>query len=230
MAEADVQKVIEGRDREADRPLRALFLGRFDEQKGIERLHATVSELKRLGVAVDWRIVGRDVLSTGGPSWQQKFREIETTVLAPLYTANELTKAFKWADVVVLPSRWEGAPLTILEAQRLGCVPISTAVGAVEELIADGADGLVVPHGSDGVVVRGFVETLTQLANDRKLLGKLSGGGAKRAASLNWERSAEPLLGLLADWFPEQVAAPKRTKRRLISIRTEHGVESEAGR
>jgi glycosyltransferase involved in cell wall biosynthesis len=229
MAEADVQKVVESRDRETDRPLRALFLGRFDEQKGIERLHATVSELKRLGVGIDWRIVGRDVLSTNGPSWQQKFREIETTVLPPLYTANELTKAFKWADVVVLPSRWEGAPLTVLEAQRLGCVPISTAVGAVEELIKNGTDGIVIPHRSDGVVVRGFVETLTQLAGDRKRLGKLSDAGAKRAASLNWERSAEPLLGLLADWFPEQVAAPKRPKRRLISIRSERSAQGEAG-
>ncbi|HVX79726.1 MAG TPA: glycosyltransferase family 4 protein, partial [Devosiaceae bacterium] len=223
MPEAEVARVLAARRAEpAERPLRALFLGRFDAQKGIERLHGVVRELQRRNVPVEWRIVGRDVLDAGaGVSWQAKFREIGTTVLPPLYTASELTRAFGWADVVVLPSRWEGAPLTILEAQRLGCVPLSTDVGAVGELITDGADGLLVAPGSEGAIVEAFVAQLARLAAERGELGRLSVGAAQRAGQLNWSRSAEPLLELMQEWFPNRLALPRLRRPRVIRIQSQ---------
>jgi glycosyltransferase involved in cell wall biosynthesis len=203
-----------------ERPLRAMFLGRFDAQKGIERLHAVIRELQFRGVEVDWRVVGRDVLDAGaGASWQEKFREIGTTVLPPLYSGAELSKAFTWADVVVLPSRWEGAPLTILEAQRLGCLPIATDVGAVSELIADGHDGLLVGADSEGGIVEQFAAQLTRLSADRALLRQMSEAGAERAAKLNWSQSAEPLLAMVEEWFPDRMSLPRKTTRRVIQIK-----------
>lgn len=223
LANAERDKVLAARRQSEDgQKLRVLFLGRFDSQKGIERLHAVARETLRQKLPIDWRIVGRDVLDAdAGVSWQARFKEIGTPVLPPLYAASELTKAFAWADVVVLPSRWEGAPLTILEAQRLGCVPLATAVGAVEELIENNVDGIVVPQDNDGSVIDGFTAALAKLATDRSELGRLSTGAAARAATLNWGQSAEPLLAALAGWFPEHLGQPAKPSRRLISIKSQ---------
>lgn len=223
MADTDVAKVLDHRSAPAEpRPLRAIFLGRFDAQKGIERLHGVVRELQRRNVTVDWRIVGRDVLdTTSGPSWQQRFGEIGTTVLPPIYSPIDLTRAFAWADVLVLPSRWEGAPLTILEAQRLGCVPVCTAVGAVEELVSNGKDGLLVAPDNEAGIVDGFVGHLTRLSEDRELLRLLADAAAHRTSALNWPRSAEPLLSLIHDWFPNRLTVERKRQPRLIQIRSQ---------
>ncbi|WEK03636.1 MAG: glycosyltransferase [Candidatus Devosia phytovorans] len=234
LAPSERDKVLEARRQpQEERPLRALFLGRFDSQKGIERLHAVVRHTKRLGAGIDWRIVGRDVLDAdAGISWQARFKETGAPVLPPLYAAADLTKAFAWADVVLLPSRWEGAPLTILEAQRLGCVPIATDVGAVNELIEHGKDGLVIPHENDGGVIDGFTQSLMALAKDRDELTRLSDGAAVRAASLDWDISAQPLYAALAEWFPGKLDWRPKPARRLISIRSDvvgRGVRELAG-
>ena len=47
-------------------------------------------------------------------------------------------------DVLVLPSRWEAFPLSILEAMLAGVAVIATDVGSVREAVIDGETGLLV--------------------------------------------------------------------------------------
>ncbi len=49
------------------------------------------------------------------------------------------------ADLVVLPSRWEGQPLVLQEALHLGTAIVATAVGGVPDLVRDAAE--LVPPG-----------------------------------------------------------------------------------
>jgi glycosyltransferase involved in cell wall biosynthesis len=58
--------------------------------------------------------------------------------------ARELLEA---VDVLVLPSGWEGSPMSVLEAMAAGKAVVATAVGGVPELIEDGRTGLLVPAG-----------------------------------------------------------------------------------
>jgi glycosyltransferase involved in cell wall biosynthesis len=52
------------------------------------------------------------------------------------------------ADIFVLASKWEGLPLSILEAMRAGLPVIATNVGGVGELITDGINGYLTERGN----------------------------------------------------------------------------------
>ncbi len=66
------------------------------------------------------------------------------------------------ADVVAMPSRWEGMSITMLEAMARGCCIVSTAVPGATELLHDG-NGALVPV-EDPVALAGpLIERLLDL-------------------------------------------------------------------
>ena len=185
----------------SDRPLRALFLGRFDRQKGLDRLVAIIAGLRQGSVAVDWKVVGKPVLDMEDDDLI-RLKEL-VAIKEPVYTAEERTALFAWADVVVLPSRFEGLPLTALEAQRCGAVPVLARSGAVEEAVTSGIDGIVV---SQENCVGEMMLTVRQLASDRKMLQRLSAAAAAKVST--WENSAAPFV----DRMLEEVARRQNPK------------------
>tara|TARA_R100000027_G_scaffold2635_2_gene2587 strand:+ start:6474 stop:7598 length:1125 start_codon:yes stop_codon:yes gene_type:complete len=50
-------------------------------------------------------------------------------------------------NIFVIPSYYEGGPITLLEAMRLSRAIVSTPVGLVPQAIRDGVNGLLVPSG-----------------------------------------------------------------------------------
>ena len=186
--------------------LRVLSLGRLDRQKGVERVWLALLEARRRGLPFEWRVIGGAVIEGGADArWRAAFARLGVAVEPPLQTDPALAEALGWADVLLLPSRWEGAPLTVLEAQRLGCVPIATAVGALSELIMPDQDGVLLPDGTDAIVAAALVAELAALSADRLRLARLAAASARRAAVMDWGRQAAPLVRLLDGWFPGRV-------------------------
>ena len=64
------------------------------------------------------------------------------------------------ADVVALPSLWEGLPLTLIEALAMAKPVVATAVNGVPDVVVDGHTGLLVPPGDGDAFGRRLLELL----------------------------------------------------------------------
>ncbi|MDR3450053.1 MAG: glycosyltransferase [Alphaproteobacteria bacterium] len=182
---AEAAIALRGERRRAD-SLRVLYLGRLDAQKGIDRLH----EIMRATNTPDfeWRVVGKAILADA----EGLVTHFDVAIEPPVFTGEELNRLYAWADVFVLPSRFEGVPLTILEAQRMGCIPVATKVGAVAEIIQDGVDGFLVDNENpEASVVADFVSILNTLAANRNLVSEIAQRAFARQTENNWRRNLE---------------------------------------
>jgi glycosyltransferase involved in cell wall biosynthesis len=75
------------------------------------------------------------------------------------------------ADIFVLPSRYEGFGLAVVEAMAAGVPVVASRVGGVPEIIRDGIDGILVP-GGDAEALAGAIATLAADASVRQRLGR----------------------------------------------------------
>lgn len=77
----------------------------------------------------------------------------------------------KAADINVLPSFYEGLPLTVLEAMASGLPSVASQVGGIPEAIEDGVSGLLVPPGSPEKLAEALSFLLSH-AEERQQMGK----------------------------------------------------------
>jgi len=96
------------------------------------------------------------------------------------------------ADVVVVPSAWEGQPLIVQEALRAGRPLVATRVGGIPELTGDDA-ALLVPPGDPAALAA----AVARLLDDPEAAARLAAAARARAALLPTETAAvDQALGL----------------------------------
>src|SRR5690606_20382816 len=64
----------------------------------------------------------------------------------------QVAALLKESNILVLPSRVENLPLSLLEGMGYALCPVVTPVGAVEDVIRNGENGLLVPVGDAGAL------------------------------------------------------------------------------
>ena len=80
------------------------------------------------------------------------------------------------ADLVVLPSLYEGLPVSVLEAMAARRPVVATAIGGTDEAITDGETGLLVPAGD----ATALAAAIQQVRSDPALAGRLAAAGRRR--------------------------------------------------
>jgi glycosyltransferase involved in cell wall biosynthesis len=110
------------------------------------------------------------------------------------------------ADVCVTPSRWEGLGLPLYEAMAFAQPVITNDDPPMNEVIADGVNGLLVPSHPDGTARSGIpakrpdpdaLTTAIERLADPDTRAQLSVGAAATRDQLSWERTVAALGGLL---------------------------------
>jgi glycosyltransferase involved in cell wall biosynthesis len=107
------------------------------------------------------------------------------------------------ADVVVMPSRWEGWPLAAAEVLASGRPLVATAVGGLPELVGDAA--LLVPPDDPAALA----SAISQVLDDAATASSLSAAACRRSAQLPTE--ADVTTAALKSY---RLARSERAKRR----------------
>jgi glycosyltransferase involved in cell wall biosynthesis len=169
---------------------RILFLGSWIERKGTIELTEA------------WRLVSaahpEATLTIAGVGDGDRARDelgsLERVEVIDAVSRDELPALFARHDVYVLPSYFEGLPLSMVEAAAggLACV-VSSVCGNLDVFRADDPqrDGalLVPPH--DHVALR---DALVTLIADEELRWTLGGLARERARAFTWAHNAEQVL------------------------------------
>jgi len=90
--------------------------------------------------------------------------------------SQEVEQILSQSHIFVLPSRWEGFPLTILEAMRAGLPVVASDVGGVREAVIDGHTGFLARPGN----VHDLERHIDRLLQDSALRGTLGDHGRLR--------------------------------------------------
>jgi glycosyltransferase involved in cell wall biosynthesis len=175
-------------------PLRVMSLGRLDRQKGLDRLVATIIATRRAAAPIEWRVIGDTVIDGTVPA---ELGQLSVMIEPAKLTQDELTGCYEWADVLLILSRWEGLPLTIVEAMRLGVVVCATAVGAVAEAVSHGETGFLLPSAGTAAIVAAAGSILQALCGDRRALHRVSVAAAEAMKDWTWETTSHDFVSRL---------------------------------
>ncbi|PMQ02587.1 D-inositol 3-phosphate glycosyltransferase [Dyella sp. AD56] len=126
--------------------LRVLFVGRFDRQKGLDTLIEAIRLLDRDRVnRLHFDLVGESVLGDGTHAVGDLLPHVTRH---GWLTGKALQERYAEADILVMPSRWEGFGLCAIEALRAGTPVLARRVGALSEIVTHGVDGFLFDGGA----------------------------------------------------------------------------------
>ncbi|HEV7206517.1 MAG TPA: glycosyltransferase [Jatrophihabitans sp.] len=153
--------------------VRMVFLGRLVEGKGLQ---TAIAALARLADR-PWTF---DIYGDGAHRAQLEAAvpvELRGRIRLPGWVADP-ADALRDADLMVLPSRLEAQPLSLLEAMWSGVPVLANGVGAIPEMLAGGA-GLL----AAGLDVDSWTDALREVLDHPEQLAALGRAGRERAAA-----------------------------------------------
>jgi glycosyltransferase involved in cell wall biosynthesis len=152
-------------------------LGRLTEQKSQRMLLQAVASLVRDVPNVVLFLAGDGPLRAELESEAARLRLADRVRF--LGVRRDRATLYAAMDVFVLPSRWEGLSLALVEAMGAGRAVVATDVGGNPEVVEDGRTGLLVPPVDAGALA----DALTRLSRDRLLRDSLGEAAATDARS-----------------------------------------------
>lgn len=128
-------------------PRRIVFAGRFDRQKGFDTY---LEVMRRLGDAAEGIAIGRQIVS--GDRAPEIPANVRVTGWLP---RDEVYALYAQADMLIVPSRWEGFGLVAVEAMQAGLPVFASRVGGLQDIVEDGRTGrLFAPDDVEGILTQ----------------------------------------------------------------------------
>ena len=131
-------------------PLTVLAVGRYDEQKGFDRLIRIWKRLKDSSQAQGWtlRIAGDGPLREALERQAEELGVREGIVFGK--AEGDIRTLYATADILALTSRYEGLPMVLLEAQACALPVVAMACKCgPRDVLRDGVDGVLTPDGDE---------------------------------------------------------------------------------
>jgi glycosyltransferase involved in cell wall biosynthesis len=163
------------------RKIRLLFLSRLIKEKGIHELLAAFLLLKNCVPGIELVIAGDGSEFRAVEQWITDHSLSDKVMLAGYLDGLNKAQALVDADIFLFPSYYgEGCPISLLEAMAAGLAIITTAVGGIPDIFADGVNGIVL----SSVTPASIADATGRLINDEGLLTRIRTRNKQQA----WER------------------------------------------
>ena len=144
-------------------------VGNLRKAKGHIYLIKSAKKILKIYPETKFIIVGKGNLE-GYLKKEVKRNKMERNFLFAGFIS-EPEKIISIFDIFVLPSLWEGFPVSLLEAMSLKKPVVATSVGDVPLIIKDGEEGIIVPP-SDSESLASAIITLLKDEKLRKKMGE----------------------------------------------------------
>jgi glycosyltransferase involved in cell wall biosynthesis len=184
-------------------------IGRLYPQKGYDNLIRAIAQLKREHPdPIRCLIVGH---GPEEPALRALICDLDVEEEVRLIgRRDDVPDVIRALDLAVLPSRYEGSPLAVIEYMACGAPIVATAVGGIPEMIHDGRHGLLVEPDDQGALVA----AMRRLLEDRKLATRL-GEAARARQRANFD--LDVVVGQLEEIYEELIARKRsRTLRDTV--------------
>jgi glycosyltransferase involved in cell wall biosynthesis len=183
-----------------DAPL-ILFVGRLAAQKSVETLLSSMDLLQHVRPDVRALIVGEGPLRSRLEETAISYLLFRDRRVQFLGHREDVPRLLAAADVLVLPSLYEGLPNVVLEAMRFRKPVVATAAPGTTEVVEDGVTGLLVPLQNPPALTR----AIQKIIDDPTYARTLGEAGRARAEA---EFGANLMISRFADLY-EQLAKRK---------------------
>lgn len=154
-----------------------LFVGRFEETKGIEILTQAIPIVSEKHPDTIFYFAGRDRAWKGtAETWKgfitKNLPSARLVFLGELST-EDLVKYYQKCQVGAFPSLYEPGATVVAESMACGCATVSTRVGGIPEIVNDGVDGLLIPPQDPHALATAVIKLLS----DPDLVSRISRNG-----------------------------------------------------
>jgi glycosyltransferase involved in cell wall biosynthesis len=154
-----------------------ITIARLEHQKGITFLIAAALQVLQRHPEAEFWLVGDGSLRS------QLQAQVEQSGVAAavrfLGLRDNLPELLAAADMFVLPSLYEGLPLSVLEAMAMAKAVVATRVGGTPDVVDDGVTGLLIPPSDP----QALAEAIERLLESPDLAARLAAAGAHRVRS-----------------------------------------------
>ncbi len=174
-------------ERRTDGPLKVLFVGGIGQRKGIKYLLEAVQQLN--SAQIELQLLGPapadDRPLTAFSKWYTYLGRTDQP---------GVVRQMQQADVLVLPSVFEGFGLVIIEAMATGLPVITSTHSCGPEVIREGVDGFVLEPDD----VTGLAQKIAWCAEHRTQLTEMGRAAHEHAKLFSWDGHRERLRELLS--------------------------------
>lgn len=172
----------------------ALFVGRLADQKGVEYLIAALDLLQHVRPDLRTLIVGDGPLRARLEATAGSFRLTGEGRVKFLGHRDDVPRLLAAADVLVLPSLYEGLPNVVLEAMRFRKPVVATAAPGTTEVVEAGVTGLLVPLRDPVALARAIRDVIDDPERARAM-------GEAGRARVEAEFGASRMVGRFAELY-----------------------------
>ncbi len=168
-------------------PVRLLFVGSLIERKGVHDLLEALADPDLANVELT--VVGEGILEPHLRDMCQRLGLEEQTRWKGVLPPKEVAEIMRQSDLLCLPSYMEGRPNVVNEAMASALPVISTRIGGIPDMVAEGESAFLFVPGNVNEL-RDHLKKLAQDGDLRKQMG-LAGLEFLEQSGVSWDSTAK---------------------------------------